>query len=425
MTEATKAAEVLLLPSQLPKRGVKVPKAGSEEFRDVLKLHDNSGDATQRDAENAYSVEAKFSSLLGSLATRALEQRDPEAGDDLASAIEGVHRDPAEIDEPLEGVSPELVVPEIPREEEVGKGVQPDEEDRQDDPSTPAIAHPVLATSHGQQTHILAVSRGERAGTPDLRNDGKSGRHRMALGENLSSWPADTPVATEKLAQKVGNSVRTDWKEGSKNPQTMPLRSHERVLKEPAESNFRLVPSPVMREVTTSSEGVSATSALSPTGSALLSELSRAPALPVSRAESAALFPQLGQKILNGVKIQLHPAELGTVSVRMAMAGAQLTVEIQSETFEAYKRLSSDAEGIVRALRGLGFEVDRIVIQQPQGGAEPKGNPENFQQAGHENPSGEKGMPNQSDKERAKELTTGHSAEETGNDRAATGDLYI
>ena len=66
------------------------------------------------------------------------------------------------------------------------------------------------------------------------------------------------------------------------------------------------------------------------------------------------------------LKIQLRPLELGMVTASLHLSGEQLSVEIQVENAEAYNRLSTDREAINSALRGLGFDVDRITIQQPQ-----------------------------------------------------------
>ena len=66
------------------------------------------------------------------------------------------------------------------------------------------------------------------------------------------------------------------------------------------------------------------------------------------------------------LKIQLRPVELGMVTANLRLAGEQLSVEIEVENAEAYHRLSADREAINTALRGLGFDVDRVTILQPQ-----------------------------------------------------------
>lgn len=64
------------------------------------------------------------------------------------------------------------------------------------------------------------------------------------------------------------------------------------------------------------------------------------------------------------LKIELHPAELGMVTAHLRLTGEQLSIELKPETHDAYRRLSSDSEAIVKSLRGLGFEVDKVTIMQ-------------------------------------------------------------
>ncbi|RUY13711.1 flagellar hook-length control protein FliK, partial [Mesorhizobium sp. M7A.F.Ca.US.005.03.2.1] len=65
------------------------------------------------------------------------------------------------------------------------------------------------------------------------------------------------------------------------------------------------------------------------------------------------------------LKIELHPAELGMVTANLRLSGEQLSIELKPETHDAYRRLSADSEAIVKSLRGLGFEVDKVTIMQP------------------------------------------------------------
>lgn len=65
------------------------------------------------------------------------------------------------------------------------------------------------------------------------------------------------------------------------------------------------------------------------------------------------------------LKIELHPAELGMVTASLRLAGEQLSIELKPETHEAYRRLTTDSDAIVKSLRGLGFDVDKVTILQP------------------------------------------------------------
>lgn len=65
------------------------------------------------------------------------------------------------------------------------------------------------------------------------------------------------------------------------------------------------------------------------------------------------------------LKIELHPAELGMVTASLRLSGEQLSIELKPETHDVHRRLSADSEAIVKSLRGLGFEVDKVTILQP------------------------------------------------------------
>ncbi|WP_176479041.1 flagellar hook-length control protein FliK [Mesorhizobium sp. WSM3860] len=65
------------------------------------------------------------------------------------------------------------------------------------------------------------------------------------------------------------------------------------------------------------------------------------------------------------LKIELHPAELGTVTASLRLSGEQLSIEMKPETHEAYRRLTADCDAIVKSLRSLGFDVDHVTIMQP------------------------------------------------------------
>ena len=52
------------------------------------------------------------------------------------------------------------------------------------------------------------------------------------------------------------------------------------------------------------------------------------------------------------------------VTASLRFAGEQLSIELQVENSEAHQRLSADSETIVKSLRGLGYEIDRVTILQ-------------------------------------------------------------
>lgn len=72
----------------------------------------------------------------------------------------------------------------------------------------------------------------------------------------------------------------------------------------------------------------------------------------------------------HSLKLQLHPAELGMVTANLRLSGEHLTVELQVENQDAYQRLNADSEIIVKSMRALGLDIDKVTVQQPQSGAQ-------------------------------------------------------
>jgi chemotaxis protein MotD len=66
---------------------------------------------------------------------------------------------------------------------------------------------------------------------------------------------------------------------------------------------------------------------------------------------------------VNTLKIQMTPADLGTVTATLRLQGEQLTVHLTVDNAEAYKHLTQDKEGLVQSLKAQGFSVDQVNIQ--------------------------------------------------------------
>lgn len=108
---------------------------------------------------------------------------------------------------------------------------------------------------------------------------------------------------------------------------------------------------------------------VSTTTAAFLDVLSSHPILKVQDSRAPAAAATAGQfqaSMLRSIKIQLHPVELGTVTAELRMAGNQLSVDLRVENAEAHHRLSNDTDAIVKSLRALGFDIDKVAIQPLQ-----------------------------------------------------------
>ncbi|PPJ47795.1 flagellar hook-length control protein FliK [Rhizobium sp. KAs_5_22] len=83
--------------------------------------------------------------------------------------------------------------------------------------------------------------------------------------------------------------------------------------------------------------------------------------LPGSELANAASQSSSG-KVVNTLKLQMSPIELGNVTATLRLSGEELSVQITVETHAAYKQLSGDQDDMLKALRAHGFAVDQIQI---------------------------------------------------------------
>ncbi|MEF0942036.1 flagellar hook-length control protein FliK [Rhizobium sp. BR 362] len=82
---------------------------------------------------------------------------------------------------------------------------------------------------------------------------------------------------------------------------------------------------------------------------------------PASALSNAASWTSTG-KVVNTLKIQLHPNDLGQVTATMRLSGDQLSVDLKVQTSEAYRQLHADQSHMVDALRAQGYQVDNITV---------------------------------------------------------------
>jgi chemotaxis protein MotD len=68
-------------------------------------------------------------------------------------------------------------------------------------------------------------------------------------------------------------------------------------------------------------------------------------------------------KEVNTLKLQMNPGDLGNMVASLKLKGDELTVEVRVDTIEAYRHLSNDQDGIVKALQDQGFSIDKVSVQ--------------------------------------------------------------
>ncbi|KAA0699521.1 flagellar hook-length control protein FliK [Neorhizobium sp. P12A] len=67
-------------------------------------------------------------------------------------------------------------------------------------------------------------------------------------------------------------------------------------------------------------------------------------------------------KVVNTLKIELNPADLGVVTATMRLSGDDLTVDLKVQSGEAYRQLHNDQGAMMDALRSQGYSVDKITV---------------------------------------------------------------
>jgi chemotaxis protein MotD len=88
---------------------------------------------------------------------------------------------------------------------------------------------------------------------------------------------------------------------------------------------------------------------------------------PGSALANAASWTSTG-KVVNTLKIQLNPNDLGEVTATMRLSGDQLSVDLKVRTSEAYRQLHADQSHMVDALRAQGYQVDSITVTMAASG---------------------------------------------------------
>jgi chemotaxis protein MotD len=115
-------------------------------------------------------------------------------------------------------------------------------------------------------------------------------------------------------------------------------------------------PLPTAQMVPSSGGAASFAGALQQGGA--LARYAAAAAAALAAGTSAGALPA------QSLSIQLRPVELGAVTAHLKYAGGGLSIDIQVETPEAHRRLSSDSSDIVKSLQSLGFQVDKVTVRQ-------------------------------------------------------------
>ncbi|WFS01280.1 flagellar hook-length control protein FliK [Rhizobium tumorigenes] len=87
-----------------------------------------------------------------------------------------------------------------------------------------------------------------------------------------------------------------------------------------------------------------------------------AAAMQPNAALTGASATTSASKVMNTLKIQMNPDNLGIVTATMRLSGEQLSVDLKVHSAEAYRQLSNDQNAMIDSLRQQGYSVDRMTV---------------------------------------------------------------
>lgn len=144
---------------------------------------------------------------------------------------------------------------------------------------------------------------------------------------------------------------------------------------------------------------------------------------PGSALSNAAEWTSTG-KVVNTLKIQMTPIDLGLVTATMRLSGDALNVDLKVESGAAYRQLKEDHSKILESLRSQGYTVDNVTISMAPVEKTDTGTQANAQsQSGQQSlQQGQGGEARERQSQTAQRGNGGFDgAAETGADGAASG----
>ncbi|MDO1581030.1 flagellar hook-length control protein FliK [Rhizobium oryzicola] len=104
----------------------------------------------------------------------------------------------------------------------------------------------------------------------------------------------------------------------------------------------------------------------SPNGASLTAAMSSDPEWTAAMQPGSALTNAAAQSstgnVVNTLKLQMTPIDLGNVTATLRLVGDELNVHLTVENHSAYKQLKDDSSGMLDALRAQGFAVDQVTV---------------------------------------------------------------
>ena len=230
------------------------------------------------------------------------------------------------------------------------------------EPADGAVALPAATAAHHP-----SANAGE-AGSTDKKLDGvdaKAGGHASdalaAVSSNVESGKADDVKlpGAESAEATDGRTFRISRADGRGVSMDVHIGTDQAGAKDGAKKadveNVSVLESRRYIGLMQNSNSAAVTAALSGD-----SEWARAME-PSSALSNAAEWTSTG-KVVNTLKIQMNPLDLGLVTATMRLSGDALNVDLKVETGAAYRQMKEDHGKILEALRSQGYAVDNVTI---------------------------------------------------------------
>lgn len=230
------------------------------------------------------------------------------------------------------------------------------------DPADGAVTLPAVAAAHQ-----VSAKTGE-AGTADKKLDSidvKAGGHASdalaAVSSNIESGKADDikVPGSENAEAADGRTFRISRADGRGVSMDVQIGTDQAGPKDGSKKadveSVSVLESRRYIGLMQNSNSAAVTAALSGD-----SEWARAME-PSSALSNAAEWTSTG-KVVNTLKIQMNPLDLGLVTATMRLSGDALTVDLKVETGAAYRQMKEDHGKILEALRSRGYAVENVTI---------------------------------------------------------------
>ncbi|TAU94870.1 flagellar hook-length control protein FliK [Rhizobium leguminosarum] len=226
------------------------------------------------------------------------------------------------------------------------------------EPADGAVTLPAAVAAHH-------VSKVDEAGTADKKLDAKMGGHASdalaAVSSNIESGKVDdikVPGA-ENAEAADGKTFRISRADGRGVSMDVHIGTDQAGAKDGSKKadveNVSVLESRRYIGLMQNSNSAAVTAALSGD-----SEWARAME-PSSALSNAAEWTSTG-KVVNTLKIQMNPLDLGLVTATMRLSGDALNVDLKVETGAAYRQMKEDHGKLLEALRSQGYAVENVTI---------------------------------------------------------------